>query len=120
MARINAAGREEKQATPRQNQLQRQQWDTDLEEAMEAAAATMHGITATEDPNAVPLGPTITAEVEFEGSKTLPLLDTGSAVTIVSLEFTMKALVKKRPEGQQVKEWKEEVRAPLESLMVKL
>ena len=43
---------------------------------MGADAATIHGITATEDPDAVPLGPTITAEVEFEGFDTLVLLDT--------------------------------------------
>ena len=58
--------------------------------------------------------------MEFEGFKTLALLDTGSPVTIVSLEFAVKALVKKRPEGQQVEEWKKEVRARLESPMVKL
>ena len=55
--------------------------------------------------------------MEFEGSKTLALLDTGSPVTIVSLEFAIRSSEKN---GQQVEEWKKEVRAHLESPMVKL
>ena len=112
-------GRKNSQPLKWQDQLQQQQWDPDLGEAMEAAAATMHGIRATEDPNTVPLGPPSLQRWSLRDLSNLLVRHWVSCYD-VSLEFTMKVLSKKPPEAQQVEEWKKEVRACLESPMVKL
>lgn len=59
------------------------------------------------------LGPTPTVEVLFEGVPTRALLDTGSPVTIVSLNFVLQALAKQRKESQTPAEWEQEVKPRL-------
>ena len=46
------------------------------------------------------LRPTPTAMVKLEGSETEALLDTGSPVTIVSLQFLLEALAKQKRKKQ--------------------
>ncbi len=52
------------------------------------------------------------SEVLFEGTPVAALLDTGSPVTIVPLDFVLTALAKNRPESQQLEDWKQGVKAP--------
>ena len=52
-----------------------------------ALTATMHGIVSEDSESNAQLEPTPTAKVKLEGSETEALLDTGSPVTIVSLQF---------------------------------
>ncbi len=54
------------------------------------------------------------SEVLFEGTPVAALLDTGSPVTIVPLDFVLTALAKNRPESQQLEDWKQGVKARLE------
>lgn len=67
--------------------------------------ATLHGSSGDANKD-VKLGPSITAEVEVEGVPVQALLDTGSPVTIVSLEFLIQALLKKHPPKQFLVGWK--------------
>ena len=60
------------------------------------------------------LGPMPTVEVLFEGVPTRALLDTGSPVTIVLLNFVLQALAKQRElESQTPTEWEQVVKARL-------
>ena len=59
--------------------------ETEVDEALAGVVTTMHIITPSKDD--VCLGPTITTEVELEGSPVKVLVDTGSPSTIVSLDF---------------------------------
>ena len=43
------------------------------------------------------------------------LLDAGSPVSIISLDFLLEALSKQRAEGQSLKEWEESMRARLQN-----
>ena len=83
----------------------------EVEESLVAATneATLCGISSTTDTKGyTELGPSITADVELEGIPIKALLDTGSPVTIVSLEFITEALLKKRPQRQTIEDWKAE------------
>ena len=53
------------------------------------------------------LGPVIRTQVELEGHPTEALLDTGSPVTIASLEYVIKVLLEQKPEGQTQNGWEE-------------
>ena len=83
----------------------------EVEESLVAATneATLCGISSTTDTKGyTELGPSITADVELEGIPIKALLDTGSPVTIVSLEFIIEALLKKCPQRQTIEDWKAE------------
>ena len=58
--------------------------DDGIREALEKVTATMYSISSK---GGSELGPVLTAEVLLEGEAVEALLDTGSPVTIVSLEF---------------------------------
>ena len=94
-------------------ELRRQVQEAEMEESLEKATATMHVIQPAEKQNESQLGPTLTAEVVFEGNPVRAFLDTGSPVTIVSLDFLLQSLAKQRPDGQTPTEWKEAVRRRL-------
>ncbi len=101
--------------------LRKQLREAEIEEALTSVTATMRGIvTSPGDGGNLQLGPTITAEVVFEGTPVRALLDTGSLVTIISLEFVLKALAAKRPGSQSPSEWKQAVKARLETPTVQL
>ena len=64
-----------------------------MDEGLEHTLVTLHGLKPT--PAAVKgvvLGPTPTTTIMVEGTPAEALLDTGSPVTIVSLDFLVKAL----------------------------
>ena len=52
--------------------------------------------------------------MNFEGAPVDALVDTGSPVTIVSLNFLLRTLAGKRPKGQTPAEWEKEVKARME------
>ena len=54
------------------------------------------------------------AEVELEGVPVEAMLDTGSPVTIVSLNCLLVALAKSQPPGQTPEEWKAKVKERLQ------
>ena len=101
-------------------ELRRQLQETEVEETMAEVVAMMHVLQPGEQQNRVPLGPTLTAEVKFEGRPVQALLDTGSPVTIVSLEFLLQTLAKQRPASQTVAEWQIAVKARLQPPSVTL
>ena len=81
---------------------------------------TLHGVkSAATDVQAAVLGPTSTTTVLVEGTPTKVLLDTGSPVTIVSLDFLVKALtqVKEHCDHDTI-QW--EVKGHLEPTALKL
>ena len=81
-----------------------------IEDAIEQASATLHGIKPESIDSEFQLGPTPTSEVSLEGSPTKALLDSGSPVSIVSLDFFIKACIQNRKAEQSPAEWGEEVK----------
>ena len=81
-----------------------------IEDAVEQAIATLHGIKPESIDSDFQLGPTPTSEVSLEGSPTKARLDSGSPVSIVSLDFFIKACIQNRKAEQSPAEWGEEVK----------
>ena len=69
----------------------------------------MHGVTSTDILGDVKLGSVLTSTVEVEGELVEALLDTGSPVTTLSLEWLLQVLARQRRKGQNPDEWKAEV-----------
>ena len=93
---------------------------TGVEKALLEARATLHGIRPAEKVMGVKLGPCVTTELEFEGCKVEALLDTGSPVTIVSLEFLIEALWKQKTPNLSLEEWEEMVKGRIEPPVITL
>ena len=74
----------------------------------------MHTITLQEADVNAQLGPTLTSEVQFEGSLVNALLDTGSPSTIISLEFLLEALAKQKTPEETPQEWRAGVEQKME------
>ena len=91
-----------------------------VQEALERVSATMYSISSKASGDGVQMGPVPTAEVELEGQQVQALLNTGSPVTIVSLEFLLQVLAKNRRAGQSPTDWKKEVEARLEPTPIAL
>ncbi len=87
-------------ATERVSDLQQRLRQAELDEALTRVTATMHGIVPDGAAGHVELGPIPTSMVTLQGKETEALLDTGSPVTIVSLDFLLEALAKKRHSDQ--------------------
>ena len=51
------------------------------------------------------LGPTLSVDVQFEGSPVNALIDPGSPVSIVFLQFLLQALARQKPTEQDPTEW---------------
>ena len=77
-----------------------------VKDAVTQIAARMHWIEA----GPTSLGPVVTSEVGVDGSA---LLDTGSPVSIISLDYFLQTAVAKRPEDQSPADWGEEVQRRL-------
>ena len=78
---------------------------TSVKEAVQQVAATMHGIEPQKGPANSTLGPIPTSEVQLDQVPVQALLDTGSSITIVSLDFFLQAAAKNRSPGQSPAEW---------------
>jgi len=61
------------------------------------------------------LGPTLIAKVQVEDEIVDALLDTGSPVTILSLNFIVNKWAQQKRESQSKEQWKEEVRGRLKA-----
>ena len=83
---------------------------SEIEAAVNQATATLHGIKPENANSCSRLGPTPTSEVNLEGSPAKAFLDSGSPVSIVSLEFFIKACVQNRKTGESPAEWGEKVK----------
>ena len=101
-------------------ELRRQLQEAEVQDALSEVKATLHGIRSPEGADKTTLGPIIVGEVELEGSAVNGLLDTGSPVTIASLEWVLHTLAKQRPSGQGLDAWESEVKARLEPPSVNL
>ena len=66
--------------------LKRQLQTAELQEALLSKTATINGLWSAEKNRDPSLGPTISAKVVLEGRPTKALVDTGSPVTIVSID----------------------------------
>ena len=66
-----------------------------IDKALDETLVTLHGVETATSPEGAQLGPTPFTTVEVEGQPAKTLLDTGSPVSIVSLDFLIKALVAK-------------------------
>ena len=74
--------------------------EAELDDALAKVTATMHGIVSENSGSNAQLRPTVTAKVNLEWSETKALLDTDSSVTIVSLQFLLKALARQKRKEQ--------------------
>ena len=81
-----------------------------MKQALEEVMATMHSISSKAEENSLELGVVPKTEVELEGELVRGLLDTGSPVTIVSLQVW----ARKKLQGQSPAEWKAQVERWLE------
>ena len=55
------------------------------------------------------LGPAVSVELSVEGQPVKALVDTGSPVTIISIDCLLDILAKNQKAGQSKEEWKQEV-----------
>ena len=94
--------------------------DNSIEDDTHKLFVTMHGVTSVDPVDNVKLGPVLTSTVEVEGEPVEALLDTGSPVTIISWEWLLQLLAKKRLEGRSPSEWKAEAEKRLEPTTVVL
>ena len=90
-----------------------------VDEAITQVKAMLHGIH-TAGSTTVQLGPIPTAKVDLERAPVRALLDTRSPVSIVSLDFFLRASAANQPEQQSLEDWEKEVRARLEPPTVSL
>ena len=97
------------------------QWqEVELNDALTKVTATMHGIVSEGSERNAQLGPIPTAKVKLEGSETEALLDTGSPVTIVSLQFLLEALAKQKRSDQSPDDWRQMVEKRFEPSTINL
>ena len=68
-------------------------------------ATRLHGIEAPAAAAKTRLGPVLTTTVSVEGAPAQAMIDTGSPVTIVDLDFLVQALAKKHDNQQTPSEW---------------
>ena len=83
--------------------------------ALLGKTATMHVLAAEGKPEGPTLGPTVLTNVLLEGHPVKALVDTGSPITIVSIDCLLDILAKNRTDGQTVQEWKEWVEEKLKT-----
>ena len=76
--------------------------DVDIGEDINKVFITMHGVTSSDVSGK--LGQVLTSIVEVEGEPVEALLDTGSPVMIISLEWLLQLLAKQRQKDQSPNE----------------
>ena len=113
----NLSGKEEAAAQETVAELKRKLREAELRESLDSSTTTIPCITTT--PNSL-LGPTLTAEVKLEGRTVKALLDTGSPVTIASLEYLLDTWKNQRPTNQTLAEWRKAVEVKLEEPTITL
>ena len=76
-----------------------------LGHTIDQVVATLHGVKPQQVMPSVVLGPTLTSEVSLEGVPVKALLDTGSPISIVSLEVFLKTCAQNRQSDETPEEW---------------
>ena len=94
--------------------------EEELKASLENEKTTMRVLLAQGKQPKIVLGPTLTTTVCVEGQPVTALLDTGSPVSIVSLEVFLQVLKKQRPTGQTADQWAEAVKQRLQSADISL
>ena len=88
-------------------------------EVLEKAAITINVLNPMKrnrkDHNGSTQGPTLTAELLVEGQPVTVLLDTGSPMTVLSLNLIVNRWAQLKKEGQTKEQWKEKVRKWLQA-----
>ena len=93
--------------------------ETVINRALNKAMPT-YGVNAIGDEGETETGPILTTKVCLEGATAEAILDTGSPVTIVSLEFLLQVLAQKKSGQQTPEAWKTEVKKRLKPPTVTL
>ena len=91
-----------------------------VEQAISQVMARMFGIELEKPSVSAALGPTPTSGVHLDGVPTTALLDTGSPVSIVSLDHFLSVAVANRKPNQPKEEWKREVQQRLQPPSISL
>ena len=79
---------------------------SEIEEVL--ATTTLHGLTPEGDEKSELVGPLIKTEVALNGFPVKALIDTGSPITLVSIECLIQAMWETKPQDQSEEDWKEE------------
>ena len=80
--------------------------EAEVREAISDVCVTLHVLETGPNSKGVKLGPTPRTQVKLEGEATTALLDTGSPVTIVSLEYLLQVLARTRQPGITPEQWR--------------
>ena len=96
-------------------QLRKELQAAEAKDALLGKTVTMHVLTTGGEPEGPTLGPTVLVNVLLEGHPVKSLVDTGSPITIASIECLLDVLAKNRMEGQTVQKWKEQVEKRLKT-----
>ena len=98
-------------------ELQQALREAELEEAISYTDATIYGVKVEEEQReVVSLGPTFTTILTIEGTPVKAINDTGTPVTVISLEFLLKMLADQRPTEQSGEDWRVKARKQLKKL----
>ena len=114
--RVSALTSTQQRIATLRNKLEQEE----LKASLENEKATMQVVLAQGKQPKIVLGPTLTTTVCVEGQSVTALLDTGSPVSIVSLEVFLQVLKKQRPTGQTADQWAEAVKQRLQSADISL
>ena len=82
------------QAQEKVARLRKELQSVELEEALASKTATSHVLKPEGEANGPILGPAISVEVLLEGHPVMALVDTGSPITIVSINCLLDILAK--------------------------
>ena len=91
-----------------------------LDQALVQAMTMLFGISPTAKDRDSAMGPTVTSQPYLDGTPTAALVDTRSPVTIVSLDFFLKAAAAKKEPGQTPTAWREAVKQRLQPATMSL
>ena len=86
----------------------------EVRDTMDKACATLQHLEAGQIVSGVRLGPTLKTQVLLQGEETTALLDTGSPVTIVSLEHLLQIFARNREPGTTPEQWRRKVEERLQ------
>jgi len=77
---------------------------------LHGSQGTVSSTTEDHDPKTLSQGPIIETEIYLEGHPAVALIDTGSPISIVSIDFLLQTLNQSRPKGTSKEDWMSSVR----------
>ncbi len=90
-------------------ELRHELHEAELAAGLESRAGVIKNVTWSDGGECI-LGPTFTTRMEVNGVPTEALIDTGSPVTIISLDLAMDVVAKEKPHFSSAEEWKAEMK----------